>query len=58
MIAFVPFFPRVYVFDSICSVFKMPYLSECREVSEICMFTIPGVFVLKVAVTAGVETFL
>lgn len=38
--------------------FKMPYLSECREVSEICMFTIPGVFMLKVTVTAGVETFL
>ncbi len=49
---------RVYVVDSICSVFKIPYLSECWEVLEICMFTIPGVFMLKVSVTAGVETFL
>lgn len=48
----------IYVFESICSVFKMPYLRERREVSEICMFTIPGIFMLKVTVTAGVEAFL
>lgn len=32
-------------------------LRECREVSEICMFTIPGIFMLKVTVI-GVEAFL
>lgn len=36
----------------------MSYLRECREVSEICPFANPGVFMLKVVETAGVEVLL